>query len=169
MSAKRELTATPSQTIGPFFHYGLAERDTVRPDDSDIRLLCRVRDGDNRLVCDAMIELWQADREGRFGDGFARLFTDQEGSCTFKTFIPGSVSGQAPHINVSLFARGLLNRLVTRIYFAGHPANESDQVLALVPAERRGTVMAYADAADPSLWTFEVRMCSDCETVFFDV
>lgn len=169
MSAKRELMTTASQTIGPFFHHALTERGTVGPCGGEIRLVCRVRDGDNAPVCDAMIELWQADREGRYGDGFARLFTNQEGSCTFKTFIPCCVSGQAPHINVSLFARGLLHRLVTRIYFAGHASNESDPVLALVPAERRGTLMAYADAADPALWTFEIRMSSDYETVFFDV
>ena len=81
---------------------------------------------------------------------------------------------QAPHINVSIFARGMLKRLVTRIYFAGDDANAEDSVLSLVPAEQRGTLMAQPEIAPPDamqrpLWNFEIRLCGEGETAFFDV
>ena len=68
-----------------------------------------------------------------------------------------------------IFARGLLKQLYTRIYFAGEPANASDPVLTLVPEDRRDTLMAHPNPDDPSVWNFDIRLCSDCETVFFDV
>jgi protocatechuate 3,4-dioxygenase alpha subunit len=182
LSAKTNLTATPWQTIGPFFHFALTDPFSVasigtKADGGRIRLLCRVRDADDAPVTDAMIELWQADTDGRYNrpdfSGFGRLCTDSQGCCVFETIVPGRVPGmngslQAPHINVSVFARGLLNRLVTRIYFAGNPANEEDPVLALVPHDRRGTLMAYPEPSHVSAWNFDIRLCSDCETVFFD-
>ena len=123
-------------------------------------LTFRVLDGDGVPVPDAMIELWQADSEGNYssdegtsGDetfsGFGRLATAEDGSCTFETIRPGRVPGpgntlQAPHINVSVFARGLLKRLSTRVYFAGDPANCQDPVLALVPEQQARDVVRSA-------------------------
>ena len=168
-----DLVPSPSQTIGPFFHvylsayYG-ALGNLAGPDTKGerIRLAFRVLDGDGAPLNDAMLELWQADV-----GGFGRLPTDEQGACVFESVKPGRVAGipQAPHVNVSVFARGLLNRLVTRVYFANDPANAEDPVLALVPEDRRETLMAQADAARPGLWTFEIHLCGDRETVFFDI
>jgi len=165
---------TPSQTIGPFFHFALTDRgsvaclvgtDSIR---ERIKVICRVLDGDAALVSDAMIELWQADA------GFGRLCTNDDGVCVFETVKPGQVPGpngtmQAPHVAVSIFARGLLDRLVTRIYFAGDPANDCDPVLALVPEDRRDSLMAHPDPENAGVWHFEIRLCSECESVFFEV
>ena len=85
----------------------------------------------------------------------------------FESVKPGRVAPQAPHINVSVFARGLLNRLVTRVYFAGDPANGEDPVLALVPEDRRETLIAHSSGE--GLWNFEIHLCGEQETVFFDV
>lgn len=189
-----ELIPTPSQTIGPFFHYALTPNESagaLAGQDAQgdrIRLICRVLDGDGAPVSDAMIEIWQADSGGKYDHpddpqpkradpsfrGFGRLATRADGACVFETVKPGRVPGsdrtlQAPHINVSLFARGLLNRLVTRAYFAGDPANAGDPVLALVPADRRETLMARAIPERAGDWKFEIRLASDRETVFFDV
>src|SRR6185503_18541717 len=120
---------------------------------------------------DAMIELWQANREGRYAhpedrqnkpldpgfSGFGRTGTDAAGLFRFHTIKPGAVPApagglQAPHILVGVFARGLLRRLVTRIYFADEPANAEDPVLALVPAARRGTLMAAPVAGEAGLY-----------------
>lgn len=163
--------ATAAQTIGPFFHFALtpnaAAGRLAGPDAQGecILVKCRVLDGDGVPVSDAMIELWQADT-----GGFGRLATDEEGACVFETIRPGRIgTGHAPHINVSIFARGLLNRLVTRIYFAGDPANDADSVLELVPEDRRGTLLARPDASRAGVWDFEIRLASESETVFFDV
>jgi protocatechuate 3,4-dioxygenase alpha subunit len=152
-----------------------------------MRLAFRVTDGDGAPTPgDCMIELWQADAEGRYAHpldrldtdagfhGFGRLETDQNGCCTFEIIRPGRVTGpdgslQAPHINVIVFARGLLRHLHTRVYFAGDPVDDQDPVLALVPEERRATLMAQRGADDAQTWSFEVRLQGDCETVFFDV
>lgn len=153
-----------------------------------MRLTCRVLDGDGVPVNDAMIEIWQADAAGKYnhpddsrtesGDpacaGFGRLATDANGGCVFDTVKPGRVPGnrggmQAPHFSVSVFARGILRRLATRIYFGDDPANDEDPILSLVPAERRHTLMARRDAGHPDEWYFEVRLCGNDETVFFDV
>ena len=135
-----------------------------------------------------MIELWQANSEGKYHSaddlqvkpldsgfrGFGRLATTEDGTCTFETIKPGRVPGpaealQAPHINVSVFARGILKRLATRIYFSDDPANLEDPVLALVPADRRETLMAQPHAQHPETWHFDIHLCGDRETVFFDV
>ena len=163
-----DLVLSPSQTIGPFFHCYFAAYGTrgtlagAQAEGERIRLAFRVLDGDGAPLNDAMLELWQADI-GAFG----RLPTDEQGACVFESVKPGRVARQAPHINVSVFARGLLNRLVTRVYFAGDPANREDAVLALVPEDRRETLMAHADG-DGS-WNFEIHLCGERETVFFDV
>lgn len=165
-----ELVPSPSQTIGPFFHCYLgtycALRNLAGPSvqGERIQLAFRVLDGDGVPLSDAMLELWQADVSG-----FGRLPTDEQGACVFESVKPGRLAPQAPHINVSVFARGLLNRLVTRVYFAGDPANAEDPVLALVPDDRRETLVAHPHLTDPGLWDFEIHLCGERETVFFDV
>ncbi|MGJ3265699.1 MAG: protocatechuate 3,4-dioxygenase subunit alpha, partial [Salinarimonas sp.] len=131
-------------------------------------------------VRDAMCESWQADGGGRYPEapgnaafrGFGRAETDVDGRFVFVTVKPGSVLGpdggtQAPHIAVSVFARGLLNRLATRIYFADEPANADDPVLAHVPAERRETLIARA--VSQGVFAFDVRLQGEGETVFFEI
>jgi len=184
-----------SQTVGPFFNFGL----TVNPalgtlaragaEGQRIRLRFRVLDGaGDPTPGDSMIELWQADARGRYAHpldpqfasrdpdfhGFGRLETDADGFCAFETVKPGRVAGpdgrlQAPHINVSVFARGLLKQLVTRVYFAGDPANAEDLALALVPESRRATLLAQPVEGEPNTWAMEIRLRGDAETVFFDV
>jgi protocatechuate 3,4-dioxygenase alpha subunit len=189
-----DLTPTPSQTIGPFFHLALTTDETLGllavagATGEPIKLQCRVTDGDGVPLDDAMIELWQADANGKYNHpedaqksavdpgfrGFGRLSTNDQGTCSFETVKPGRVSGsdgdlQAPHINVSIFARGLLGRLFTRIYFEGDAANDQDSILALVPEARRGTLMAREDSQRRGIWSFEIRLCCEDETVFFDI
>lgn len=189
-----DLTPTPSQTVGPFFHLGCTGHAsagslvTAATKGERIRLTCRVFDGDGAPLPDAMIEIWQANADGRYNHpedvqeraldpafiGFGRLATDENGLSVFETIKPGRVPGndgalQAPHINVSVFARGVLKRLPTRIYFAGDPANAEDPVLALVPEDRRGTLLARTESSNPSEWRFDIHLCGENETVFFDV
>lgn len=184
-----DLTPTPSQTAGPFLHVGLTDTKSIScmaaDDVKGERVLLKIRllDGDGLPVPDAMIELWQADAEGNYRDeatadktfsGFGRLATSEDGSCAFETIRPGRVPGpgntlQAPHINVSILARGLLKRLSTRVYFDGDSANDADSVLALVPKQRRATLFAHPDPAREGGWTKEIRMRGEGETVFFDV
>jgi protocatechuate 3,4-dioxygenase alpha subunit len=186
------LVATSSQTVGPFFHFGLAENATlgclVREDTRGerIRLRVRVVDGAGAPVPDALIEIWQADADGNYvrpADakdvltpsgfcGFGRLPTGTDGECVFASIRPGRVRDaqetlQAGHVNVCLLARGLLRQIYTRLYFAGDPALESDAVLALVPAARRSTLLATATGDGE--WTFEIRLQGAGETVFFDL
>lgn len=185
-----DLTPTPSQTVGPFFHFSLASpRHRVAriagPDAKGERIWieCRVIDGEGAPIDDAMIEIWQADAAGRFSPvdpladrecgGFGRLATDEKGSCEFETIRPGRVPGpdgapQAPHLEVAVFARGMLKQLFTRIYFADDPANQEDPVLALVPDDRRQTLLARPDPSRPSHWHFDLALQGENETVFFD-
>ena len=185
-----DLTPTPSQTVGPYLHLGLTDGRSIPRIAGDgakgerIWLTFRVLDGEGVPVPDAMIELWQADSEGNYSQqdnadnagfgGFGRMATAEDGSCTFETIKPGCVAGprgkiQAPHINVSILGRGILKRLSTRLYFAGEPANASDAILALVPENRRPTLLAQPDPARASNWIFDVRLRGESETVFFDV
>jgi protocatechuate 3,4-dioxygenase alpha subunit len=171
------LVATPSQTVGPFFHFALtphgsegAVEPIAGPD--PIQLVVRVTDAQGHAVTDAMVEIWQA--TGDAVCGFARLPTGEDGACTFETVRPGSTpdgaGGQAaPHINVCLFARGLLRQLHTRIYFAGDPSLAGDAVMAFVPEERRTTLLARLDPARDGRWLFHIRLQGADETVFFDV
>jgi protocatechuate 3,4-dioxygenase, alpha subunit len=172
--------ATPSQTVGPFFHFGLttnAGLGVVAPPaaGTPMRLRVTVLDGEGAPVPDAMIELYQADAQGVYArapfTGFGRLPTGEDGSCVFETIRPGAVADgrgglQAPHVNVCLFARGLLRHLYTRIYFAGD-ALEGDPILALVPEERRQTLVA--SPGDDGAFAIAVRLQGEQETVFFDV
>ena len=190
---------TPSQTVGPYFAYGLTPRDaypfrdafatpvaTPDAEGTRIRLSGRVLDGDGKPVPDAMIEIWQADATGRYNHprdsraranasfkGFGRCGADKDGGFFFETIMPGGVPGpggkpQAPHIVVCLFARGMLRHLYTRIYFPDHAtANAADAVMALVPADRRDTLIAKS--AGSGAYTFDIRIQGDGETVFFDI
>jgi len=172
LSADESLVATSSQTVGPFFHFGLTTAangrmiDRLRARGEPVTLAIRVTDGAGEPVPDAMIELLQA---GAFG----RLPTDENGVCEFATARPGRVagpgpSGQAPHIFACVFARGLLRHLHTRIYFAGDPGIETDPVLARVPEGRRGTLIATPDPGRSGRWIFDLRLQGSGETVFFD-
>ena len=206
---------SPSQTVGPFFHYGLPWKggaDLVtgsplgaRPDlfpeehwvlhiaephaaarGEVIELTGRVLDASGQPLPDAMLEIWQANANGRYASdrdprhdlpiekgfsGFGRAATADDGTYRFRTIVPGAVPGpdgqlQAPHIAMSVFGRGLIKRLVTRVYFAGNPANEKDLVLSLVPAERRATLLATPDGAR---WNLDIVLQGERETVFFDI
>lgn len=191
---------TPSQTVGPYFHYGLTPRDydfsevfdnnLVTPDASGerIRIEGRVFDADGQGISDSMVEIWQADSAGRYAHpadrralpnasfkGFGRVATDKNGAYSFETIRPGTVPGpngaaQAPHIAVIVFSRGMLRHLYTRIYFADEAKNDADPILAMVPPERRATLIARrADRNGHAVYTFDIRLQGDGETVFFDI
>jgi protocatechuate 3,4-dioxygenase, alpha subunit len=191
---------TPSQTVGPYFKYGLTPghdyqwndafgNDLVTPDVSGdrIRIVGQVFDGDGQVVPDSMLEIWQADAQGRFSDpkddrsipnaafkGFGRCGTDANGGFAFHTIKPGSVPGpggkpQAPHILLAVFARGMTQQAMTRIYFDGEAANAADPILALVPADRRATLISKREQGDIATYRFDVRLQGDNETVFFDI
>lgn len=183
-----ELVLTPSQTVGPYFSIGLTWEDGafVVPDGTAgaIRLSGRVTDGAGDPVPDAVIETWQADPEGRFAHpdapngagtafrGFGRTATDRAGEWAILTLKPGPVPGpagavQAPHIDLSVFARGLLNRVVTRVYFFDEEdANAADPVLGGVAEERRRTLVARRWHGG---YRFDIRLQGHDETVFFAV
>lgn len=173
-----ERVATPSQTVGPFFHFGISpdERlgslaDSVVGERVHLRL--RVIDGAGMPLPDALLELYQANAAGEYGapgfSGFGRLATHADGVCVFETVRPGRVAGQAAHINVCLFARGLLRHLYSRVYFAGDPDLEADPILALVPAGRRGTLLATPAAGASGSWEWTIHLQGTHETVFFDL
>ena len=183
-----KLIASASQTVGPYFHFGpgdhpeLGSLVTPGTRGERIRVQVRVLDGDAVPVSDALVEIWQADADGRYAaptssapgtrafHGFGRLPTLSDGTCVFDTIRPGRPEAdQAAHINVCLFMRGLLRHLYTRLYFAGDRDLGGDCVLALVPGERRATLVAHPHPADASLWTFDIRLQGDGETVFFDL
>lgn len=171
---------TPSQTVGPFLSIGLPWPDgpTVVPEGTPgaIRIAGTVFDGAGDPVPDALIETWQADPDGHFDHpddpsgplakefrAFGRCPTDAEGNYWILTLPPGAIPGQAPHIDVSVFARGLLNRVVTRIYFADDP---TDPVLSSVDPARRHTLVAQPVQDG---YRFDIHLQGDGETVFFDV
>jgi protocatechuate 3,4-dioxygenase alpha subunit len=174
VSAENTLVATPSQTVGPFFSFGLTTNtglgQMAGPDTPGerIRLQIQVLDGAGTPVPDAMVEVWHADRAGAIL--FGRLETDPDGVCAFDTAYPGQAGpGDAAHVNLCIFMRGLLRHLYTRLYFAGDPSLETDAVLAAVPAGRRDTLIARRHEAVPSAWAFEVHLQGDRETVYFDL
>jgi len=202
-----EITA--SQTIGPFFAYGLTPNNRCdwKPSDlynwkdmvgtnlvtSDasgtrIRIEGRITDGDGAPINDAMIEIWQADSQGRYASprdtrarpnamfkGFGRSATDKDGVFSFDTIKPGSVPGpdnkpQAPHIVFCIYSRGMLRQVYTRLYFSDEAANGSDPILALVPVDRRSTLIAHKQpASGQAVYRFDIHMQGDSETVFFDI
>jgi len=175
--------ATPSQTVGPFFHFGITPDEQFGSLGANavgerLHLHIRVFDGAKMPLPDAMIEIYQANAAGEYGSegfsGFGRLATHADGACTFETIRPGRVrdaQGQshASHINVCLFARGLLRHVYTRIYFAGDPDLAADPILTLVPEDRRATLLATPAAGASGTWAWEIRLQGEHETVFFDL
>jgi protocatechuate 3,4-dioxygenase alpha subunit len=187
------LEPTPSQTIGPFFHDALLDEDRselVSPDHPGaVRIEGAVYDGAGEPVPDAMVEIWQADRTGRYDDptedrggqpldpegfsGFGRSGTDAGGRFSFVTVKPGPVPGpdgstQAPHVMVSVFARGLLKRLVTRIYFPDEEeANALDPVLYSVEDPGFRETLVAGDAGE--VLSFDIHLQGECQTAFFEL
>ena len=168
------LTPTPSQTVGPFFSFALA--DGFFPNElvplgspGAIRIRGQVLDGKRKPVPDALVEIWQRPSEEVPG-GFARSGTDAQGWFEFVTVKPApvEVNGrlQAPHLAVTVFMRGLLKQLLTRMYFPEEAANEADPVLKRVPADRRHTLIARRGADDALHWNIVLQ--GEDETVFFD-
>jgi protocatechuate 3,4-dioxygenase alpha subunit len=183
------LGLTPSQTVGPFLTIGLPWDDgsTVVPEGTPgaIRITGRLFDGEGVPVPDGLIETWQADPAGGFAHpddprgqaaagfrGFGRAATDAEGRYTILTLKPGPLptSGgevEAPHIDVSVFARGLLDRLVTRIYFPDETdANADDPVLSSIDPDARATLTAIAE---PDGLRFDIHLQGENATTFFTV
>ncbi len=187
------LQATTSQTVGPYFKIGLqwlncdnlvgegiaGERVTIQG---------RVLDGDHAPVPDAVLEVWQANAYGKYAHpedkqdkpldpgfrGYGRVPTNKNGIFRFATIKPGSVPGpsreeQAPHLVISVFMRGLLKRLVTRMYFPGDARNVTDPILNLVEPERRATLIAKTATGQPGLLEWNVVVQGVDETVFFDI
>lgn len=192
--SKPTPSLTPSQTIGPFFHADLLPPgwSTLVSDGTKgerISLEGRVFDGAGAPVDGATVEIWQANAAGRYDHpeddqakpldpafhGFGRCLTDREGRFRFLTVRPGAVPGrgnslQAPHVSVSIFARGLLNRVVTRIYFAGDPLNDADPVLSGLPDDKsRQGLMARTAGGNPPAWRLDIHLQGADETVFFTV
>jgi protocatechuate 3,4-dioxygenase alpha subunit len=182
----RAFVATASQTVGPFFDVGPGREAHLRPvvwagrSADRLHLELRVTDGAGEPVPDAMIEIWQADPDGGLApvsndresgwQGVGRLATSPRGTCIFDTVRPGRVApNEAGHINVCFFSRGLLRHIYTRIYFAGDSNLASDPVLALVPPDRRETLLAHPVPSPPNWWSFDIRLQGDRETVFFDL
>ena len=191
------LIPTSSQTIGPFFREALerpAWSDLTRDGASGavIRIEGTVLDGEGAPVPDAMLELWQADANGRYAHpedhghvtrdrgfrGFGRACTDADGRYWFQTIVPGSVAGadgvaQAPHANLTIFARGLLKRLVTRIYFADRASeNARDPLLSsIADAETRATLVAQrTDRPDgAAVYRFDIVLQGAGETAFLAI
>jgi protocatechuate 3,4-dioxygenase, alpha subunit len=174
------LPETPSQTIGPFFAVGLIWPDgpEVVPAGTPgaVRVGGRVLDGDGEPVADALVETWQADPDGHFATGsggFGRCATDAEGCWAVRTVKPGPLPApdggtEAPHLDVSVFARGLLHRLVTRIYFPDEAeTNAADPLLASIKESQvRARLVA---AADGDGLRFDIRLQGDQETPFLAI
>jgi protocatechuate 3,4-dioxygenase, alpha subunit len=188
---------TPSQTVGPFFAFALTPEQYGYPfasivsgrladettDGERIRIVGQVLDGEGMPIEDALVEIWQADAQGRYAGprepgrntgftGFGRQGTgaDPQSRFIFDTVKPGRVDAeQAPHISVMVFMRGILTHAYTRIYFSDESqANARDPVLGSVPEDRRSTLIARRQA-DGATYRFDIRMQGDDETVFFDV
>lgn len=182
---------TPSQTVGPFYWGTLVA--TCRADlapasvvGERLELALTLHDADGAVIPDGVLEIWQANSHGRYNhpedrrnlpldtgfEGFGRASTDAHGTARFATIRPGPVPWpagglQAPHVNVSIFARGVLNRLATRLYFDGDPALAADPVLKLVDPARRETLIARRDAT--GVWCLPIHIGGAQETVFFDL
>ena len=186
------LQATTSQTVGPFFLIGLEwlfMDNLAGPGVSGERVEIegRVLDAHGQGVPDAMLELWQANAHGKYAHpedtqakslepgflGYGRVATAEDGIFRFTTIKPGRVPGpdgklQAPHIVVSVFMRGLLRRLITRIYFPDDATNSEDFALNLVESNRRGTLVARKSTKRDGLLEWNVVLQGPEETVFFD-
>ena len=197
-----KLPLTGSSTVGPFFSIGLLTKDMVRPvltgpetKGEHIRIEGRVIDGAGEPVIDALLEIWQANASGYYNhpaeqttgtldpsfSGFGRTGTAKDGSFWFETVKPGPVpfdggTMQAPHINLTIFSRGLLNHLATRLYFEDEATTATDPVLQKVPAERRSTLVAHMDTKATSatgdgkpVYHFDIIMQGEGETAFFNL
>lgn len=179
---------TPSQTIGPFFSFGMATRNVLAEEQTRgerILIEGRVLDGEGKPVLDALVEIWQADAGGIYAHpadprreqadphfmGFGRSETTEEGHFWFRTVRPGPVLERAPHINVTVFARGMLIHAVTRLYFEDELTNDRDPVLTAVPEGRRHTLLASREESPEGLarYCFDIVLQGEKETVFFDV
>ena len=184
------LRASTSQTIGPYLRIGLEwmQVEDMAPKGvagERVSIRGRVVDGNGKPVNDAAVEIWQANSHGRYAHpedkqdkplekafrGYGRSLTDDDGAFRFNTIKPGRVPGpdgklQAPHLTVTIFMRGLLKHLQTRIYFPDDPANAEDPILALVAAERRSTMIARRSADGTLEWNAVLQ--GKNETVFFD-
>jgi len=182
---------TPSQTVGPYFGILVRGRSSCRQV-SDATAGTRITiegqlfDGQGHVIPDALVETWQADASGRYRhpedaageaadptfNGYGWAHTREDGGFRFDTIKPGPVPGpdggtQAPHVVVSVMARGILTRFVTRLYFEDEVANAQDPILALVPGDRRHTLIARQ--AGDGRYLFNVVMQGAGETVFFNV
>lgn len=188
------LKQTPNQTVGPFFQDGLlrgGENVLVDAQTSGEKICVtgRVLDGEGRPVVDALVEIWQADARGHFNHpvdpdpsqadahfrGFGRSDTIQDGRFWFQTVKPDRVPGrdgkmQAPHIDVRVFARGMLIHVLTRLYFADENENANDVVLNSIndPTRRRSLIAVLESSGDLPTYRFDIRLQGECETVFFE-
>ena len=183
--------STPSQTVGPFFSIGFDWMNRANLTEGSagehVAIRGRVLDGDGQPVPDAVLEIWQADADGRYHHpehgalrnnatpffGFGRIPTDERGQFSFTTIKPGPVHGpdgtpQAPHLQISVFMRGLLRQLVTRMYFPDEPLNASDPVLQIVPEARRESLIARQTGSAGNVLEWNVVLQGGNETVFFD-
>lgn len=177
---------TPSQTVGPFFGFALPWPDGPFVVPAGTRnavwLQGRVTDGAGDPVPDALIETWQADPEGRFPRdaaaaapgfrGFGRCPTDVDGRYAILTLVPGPTPGldghaQAPHVDMAIFARGLLKQVVTRVYFPDEPANVEDPVLSAVADPARRATLVAERTEDG--FRFDIRLQGERETIFFEL
>ncbi len=186
------LWASTSQTVGPFFSIGLTriKQDNLVGEGVSgerVTIAGRMLDGNGEPVPDGLVETWQANSHGKYAHpeddqnksletgfkGFGRVMTDDQGRFQLTTIKPGSVPApdgktQAPHIAVSVFARGLERRLVTRIYFPDEPSNSSDFALNLVEPQRRQTLIARKVADKGGMLEWNIILQGPSETVFFD-
>ena len=184
------LLTTPSQTVGPYLKIGFLPLviDAIAPagvPGERVTVRGRMSDGDGKPINDGVLEIWQADAKGKYAHpedgqktimasgfrGFGRILTDSSGAFQFTTIKPGAVAGsdgkqQAPHLVVTVFMRGMLRHLITRMYFPGEALNETDAVLQRVPVDRRATLVAAASGK--SILEWNVVSQGPTETVFFD-
>ncbi len=163
------MRPTPSQTVGPFFRFGLEWLESGQPRIAEnsgiITIYGRVLDGEGQAVPDALVELYQEGSPSDSGSSFYRRLVDEDGRFELDTLMPISVDAdQAPHLDVNVFARGLMQRLVTRVYFEGQDANRVDPILNLVHESRRQSLVAKRTDRG---FEFDIRLQGDRETVFF--
>ena len=191
-----KLRQTPSQTVGPFFAYSLTAEQygydynsivngSLISDETEgerIYITGNIFDGNGNTISDAIIELWQANNMGQYrtipinhkNDGFSGIGrlgtgTNAKHTFTFTTIKPGSIEGQAPHINVIIFMRGSLHQLYTRMYFSDE-VNENDPLLVSIDATRRQTLIAQRKEVNGiTQYHFDIHMQGEKETVFFDL
>ncbi|MGH8595191.1 MAG: protocatechuate 3,4-dioxygenase subunit alpha [Gammaproteobacteria bacterium] len=186
---------TPSQTVGPFYAIGLTHKPmsvmaTESTQGQRIRIEGQVFDGDGVAIPDVMVEIWQANAYGRYNHpddkqekpldatftGWGRSGTDEKCFYSFDTIKPGPVPGnddsvQAPHVNVVIFARGMLVHAFTRMYFADESANETDPVLTSIKNKKRRKTLIASPGMEygKSVYRFDIRLQGEGETVFFDM